>query len=369
MNKFILHLLLSFFFISCDLISGNDKSIDDTALNSNLAKDFEGHVYDTVKIGNQIWTTEDLQTTHFLNGDEIQEAKSLDEWYDCFLKKQPCFKRTENGIIYNGFVVQDKRELVKGDFFIPTLNDFVLLRKKLGKNADQKLAVYEWEEWSTSNYEESGEDVQVIKGNNQSGFNARKSLCIYAPFIDQNQEAQSAKVVMSSNQIPAWFWTKTKGSCIDCFGYRGSCFQSIMIGRIPSFTCDEPNEGPVNYAYGLNIRLVKKDEANKGNHMARSLDLNNNTMIGYYTESKGYEYFEKLDGVDGLAHWIEGEIIFNVEGKKVAFIVHQDTEEGFEANGIKSFWSKNPRVLEQGAHGSSYDFSNTTNVGKKYKLY
>jgi hypothetical protein len=92
-------------------------------------------------------------------------------------------------------------------------------------------------------------------------------------------------------------------------------------------------------------------------------------MIGFYVESKGDEFFEKLDGIEGVAHWIEGQIIFNVNGKQVSFNVFQDTDEAFKARKIRPFWSNKPRILETGAHGISYDFTNKENVGKKYKIY
>jgi hypothetical protein len=238
----------------------------------------------------------------------------------------------------------------------------------LGKSAHQKLATYEWEDLPDDN-QNAGEETVYKKGNNKSGFNAQVNSCIYAPFSGEDLDNQKGKVIELSNPIPAWYWTKTKGNCIDCLGYKGNCLETVMIGTLLSFVCDDPKEGPANYAYGLPIRLVSNENNYLNNDTKKKSPDEKNIIIGNYLESNGEEYFEKLDGVEGLAHWIDGEIIFTVNGKKVQFYVHQDTERDFEANNIKAFWSKNPIILEKGAHGAVYNFTNTSNVGKKYKLH
>lgn len=42
--------------------------------------DQDGNSYDTVKIGNQIWTVQNLATLHFRNGDEISEVRDNTAW-------------------------------------------------------------------------------------------------------------------------------------------------------------------------------------------------------------------------------------------------------------------------------------------------
>ncbi len=368
MFRVFVSLYLSILLISCETSTVNPVNPEINLEDSNSGIDFDGNLYSTVQIGNQLWIAENLRTTHFLNGDEIYEAKSTEDWFKYFKNKKPCYKKYGTNFIYNGYVVMDKRGLLKGNFSIPSLNDFSRLRDKLGKNADVKLASYEWEDWSNGDIE-TEPDTKTIKGNNKSGFNAMKSKSIYAPFMEGDPRNSSEKIIELKNDIPAWFWTKSKGSCIDCFGYQGDCLKSAMIGNLISFTCDEPNEGSVNYAYGLQIRMVKTISSETKQKSRNSNSTNYNSMIGFYVESKGDEFFEKLDGIEGVAHWIEGQIIFNVNGKQVSFNVFQDTDEAFKARKIRPFWSNKPRILETGAHGISYDFTNKENVGKKYKIY
>lgn len=42
--------------------------------------DIDGNVYNTIKIGNQIWMAENLVVTHYRNGDPIPNVTSASEW-------------------------------------------------------------------------------------------------------------------------------------------------------------------------------------------------------------------------------------------------------------------------------------------------
>ena len=37
----------------------------------------------SVKIGNQEWSSENLNVDHFNNGDEIQQVESAEDWLKC----------------------------------------------------------------------------------------------------------------------------------------------------------------------------------------------------------------------------------------------------------------------------------------------
>ena len=66
----------------------------------------------TVTIGNQIWSTKNLDVTTFRNGDLILEAKTKEEWlrasHDgipayCYYENNPLNKE-KYGLLYNGYV-------------------------------------------------------------------------------------------------------------------------------------------------------------------------------------------------------------------------------------------------------------------------
>lgn len=46
----------------------------------DVAYDSIGNVYNTIKIGTQVWLVQNLATTHFLNGDRITEITSNSQW-------------------------------------------------------------------------------------------------------------------------------------------------------------------------------------------------------------------------------------------------------------------------------------------------
>ncbi len=84
-------------------------------------------VYETVKIGNQVWMAENLNADRFRNGDPIQEATSSDKWkkayqdgipvwcyYDFDSKNGPIY-----GKLYNWHAVTDKRGLAPAGWHIP----------------------------------------------------------------------------------------------------------------------------------------------------------------------------------------------------------------------------------------------------------
>ena len=84
-----------------------------------------------VKIGNQEWSTINLDTDKFNNGDPIPEIQTMDEWNQASKNKPPAFcyydNNSENGLLngklYNWYAVSDPRGLAPNGFRIPTKRD------------------------------------------------------------------------------------------------------------------------------------------------------------------------------------------------------------------------------------------------------
>jgi uncharacterized protein (TIGR02145 family) len=120
-----------------------------------------------VKIGTQVWMTENLNVEKFRNGDLIPEAKTLEKWKDAGKRKQPAWCYYENnpangekyGKLYNWYAVNDPRGLAPEGWHIPFIHEWKTLTEYLGggRTAGGKLK-------STSGWDSR------FPGNNRSGF-------------------------------------------------------------------------------------------------------------------------------------------------------------------------------------------------------
>lgn len=128
-------------------------------------KDIDGNEYKTVKIGEQEWMSENLNVTHFRNGDEIPQAKTAEEWKKAGQEGRPswCYTNFDEsngmqyGILYNFYSISDSRGLAPEGWKIPKEDDWITLEKTAGDARNLK---------SKSGWSANG------NGNNISGFNA-----------------------------------------------------------------------------------------------------------------------------------------------------------------------------------------------------
>ena len=94
-----------------------------------------------VKIGQQVWTTENLNVDKFRNGEIIPEAKSEEEWIEAGDNKKPawCYYNndpsngTKYGKLYNWYAVNDPRGLAPEGWHIPSDKEWDVLTNYLGE--------------------------------------------------------------------------------------------------------------------------------------------------------------------------------------------------------------------------------------------
>ena len=97
-----------------------------------------------VEIGTQIWMTQNLDVTHFRNGDLIPLAKSDEEWAKAGECEQPAWchydydpiNGEKYGKLYNWYALNDLRGLAPTNWHIPTDEEWLELVKYLETNAD-----------------------------------------------------------------------------------------------------------------------------------------------------------------------------------------------------------------------------------------
>ena len=94
----------------------------------------------SVVIGEQTWSTENLDVTHFRNGEALFEANSAEAWEKANIEGLPAWCYYENnpangkkyGKLYNFWAVSDKRGLAPAGWHIPTDAEWDKLAATLG---------------------------------------------------------------------------------------------------------------------------------------------------------------------------------------------------------------------------------------------
>jgi uncharacterized protein (TIGR02145 family) len=137
--------LLIFTSCSSDENTSND---DDNNPNVSTLTDIDGNEYQTVEIGNQIWSKENLRVTTYSNGDPILQVTDPFEWQGLTTGAWCYYRNSESGgntygILYNWFAVNDARGIVPDGYKVPSENDWVLLRDYLitnGFNHDETVS-------------------------------------------------------------------------------------------------------------------------------------------------------------------------------------------------------------------------------------
>ena len=99
---------------------------------TNAPSDDKGEV----TIGNQVWTSKNLDVSKFKNGEEIPQAETKDQWkaFSDANEAAWCYyeNKTEYGKLYNWYAVNDPRGLAPAGYHIPTDAEWTTLTNYLG---------------------------------------------------------------------------------------------------------------------------------------------------------------------------------------------------------------------------------------------
>ena len=170
--------------VATSCIKQNDPSpnipeeISPIVFNPNLTygtvSDIDSNVYKTITIGTQTWMAQNLNTTHYQNGDSIINANTNAKWNiagPAFVKYP--YSKASNwdsiyGKLYNGYAVIDTRNICPTGWHVPTDAEWKILYNYLGGEAiavGQKIQETGTTHWKT----EYGISTGVT---NESGFTA-----------------------------------------------------------------------------------------------------------------------------------------------------------------------------------------------------
>ncbi len=104
--------------------------------------DIDGNVYQTVRIGDQVWTAENLKVTHYRNGDAIPNVTDYSNWFGlstgayCNYSNNIRYGRIY-GRLYNGFAVCDNRGVAPEGWHVPSDAEWKQLEMRLGMSQSE----------------------------------------------------------------------------------------------------------------------------------------------------------------------------------------------------------------------------------------
>ncbi len=107
-----------------------------------LPIDADGNTYDTVVIGQQVWLTENLKTTKYINGDPIPLITDNTAWSDfsrgayCWYENNINYKDAY-GALYNGYVAQYSNFICPTGYHVPTMDEWSTLINFLEDSSEE----------------------------------------------------------------------------------------------------------------------------------------------------------------------------------------------------------------------------------------
>jgi len=157
----------------------------------------------SVRIGNQVWMTENLNVDHYRNGDPIPDVRDPQEWTElttgawCYFNNNPA-NGAIYGKLYNWYAVNDPRGLAPQGWHIPSDAEWQMLVDHLGGSAvaGGKLKEQGTKHWDSPN----------TGASNESGFSALPGG--HRDFLDGNY--------IDMGTVP-FFWSSTENNSFDAF--------------------------------------------------------------------------------------------------------------------------------------------------------
>jgi uncharacterized protein (TIGR02145 family) len=162
-----------------------DFTVEGREIEYGTVTDIDANVYKTVKIGNQWWMAENLNVSHYLNGDPIPQVTDPDEWAIlmtgawCYYDNDPANGEIY-GKLYNWYSVNDPRGLAPEGWHVPSDEEWTELEDCLKSNSeywcDNNSYAIAKSLASKDLWEVSSDPCDIgnnLSANNASGFTGR----------------------------------------------------------------------------------------------------------------------------------------------------------------------------------------------------
>ena len=125
-------LLLSVMMMSCEQDHTTQPGLD-----MNTVTDIDGNMYETMRVGDKLWMTENLRATRYRNGDPIPVITEGSEWQDLQSGAMSAYSNYEDaaqvyGRLYNWYAVADERGLAPVGWHVATDEEWQMLIDHFG---------------------------------------------------------------------------------------------------------------------------------------------------------------------------------------------------------------------------------------------
>ena len=158
--------------------------------------DFDGHVYETVLIGDQCWFAENLRTTVYANGDLIPAGLTVDEWSSTTAGAMAVYGEVSSGCanfspdfdacdevqslaeygrLYNWYAVDDARGLCPAGWHVATDSEWTELEDYItsqGFNGTEGAALKSTTGWYSGGNGMDDFGFSALPGGRRNWFNA-----------------------------------------------------------------------------------------------------------------------------------------------------------------------------------------------------
>ncbi len=177
----------------------------------SIVEDFEGNIYRTVEIGNQLWMVENLNTSFYSNGDPIDHVIDNGNWSShgsgawCYYQNTPSFE-VPYGKMYNWNAVVDGRGLCPTGWKVPSESDWSQLVDYLGGDqvAGGALKVIGTEYWNDPNSATNSSMFSAVGGGYRSDKGVFDALGQYGLYWSSSvSTGGAAHILHIFHQVPS----------------------------------------------------------------------------------------------------------------------------------------------------------------------
>lgn len=184
----------------------------------------DGNIYQTVKIGTQLWMAENLMATQYNDGTPITLITDNSLWqnategaYSWFDNKEK--NKSTYGALYNWYAVNTKKLCPIG-WHVPSFNEFSILIISLGTQSGDKLKEAGKKHWLSENAGTNSSGFTALPGGNRSWsgnfFNLQKTGNWWSSTEQKEKVAFSLYLYYSKSEAENSNGGKTEGMSVRC---------------------------------------------------------------------------------------------------------------------------------------------------------